>query len=568
MRILNDVPLFRSLKGWSVADLGGDLSAGLTLAAIAIPEQMATASLGGFGPAIGFFAFIAGSIAFAVFGSSRYLSVGADSTITPIFAGGLTVLAVAGTPAYAAFAATLGLLVGAILILAGSFRMGWIANLLSVPVTTGFLAGIAIHIAVSQLPALLGIPAGQGNFFAHVADISRNIRHTNLFVMALGVGVFFTTLVSEKISSRIPGALIGVGLATIATIGFHLESSGVAVLGDIVGTFLHLEIPSLGGEELSRLAALALLISLVVMMQTAATSSSFSPAKDEPPDVNHDFIGVGAGSVLSGLFGAFPVNSSPPRTAVAVESGGRSQLAGLIAASIVAALISFGPSLLTHVPRAALAGVLLFVAQRITRFSVMAQIYRQATGEFALIVATMVAIVALPIQIGVAAGIMFSIFQGVWATTRSRVIEFERLPGTSIWWPPEKLAKGEKVDGVMVLAFQAPLTFLNAHTFRRDFLATVRHAPRPLKAIVLEASNIVEIDFTASQILVQVIGHCRDAGVSFEIARLESLRGQDDLKRLGILELLGHEQIFHSVEAAIDELRRTGLIADGSATPA
>jgi MFS superfamily sulfate permease-like transporter len=567
MRILNDLPLFGSLKGWSMSDLGGDLSAGLTLAAIAIPEQMATASLGGFAPAVGFFAFIAGSIAFAIFGTSRYISVGADSTITPIFAGGLTVLAVAGTPAYAAFAATLALLVGAILILAGLFRMGWVANLLSIPVTTGFLAGIAVHIVVSQLPTLLGIPAGQGSFFVHVAGIVQNLGHANLLIMALGVGVFVITLVFEKVSARIPGALIGVVLATVATAVLHLKNRGVSVLGDVTSTFPHLALPSLTVEDVSHLAALAVLISLVVMMQTAATSSSFSTAKDEAPDVSRDFVGVGAGSVLSGFFGVFPVNASPPRTAVIVESGGRSQLAGLSAASVIATLIAFGPSLLTYVPRAALAGILLFVAQRITRFDVMSRVYRQARWEFALIVTTTVAMVALPIQIGVAAGILLSILHGVWATTRSRVIEFERLPGTSVWWPPGNLAKGEKVEGVMVLAFQAPLNFLNAHTFQREFLASIWHASRPLKAIVLEASNIVEIDFTASQILTEVIGHCRDAGLSLEIARLESVRGQQDLERLGILGLLGRERIFHSVEAAIDDLLRSGLISDGSSAP-
>jgi len=292
-------------------------------------------------------------------------------------------------------------------------------------------------------------------------------------------------------------------------------------------------------------------------MQTATTSSSFGSSKEEQPDVNHDFVGVGAGSLLSGLFGAFPVNASPPRTAAAVESGGRSQVTGLVAGLVVGALIAFGPSLLNHVPRAALAGILLFVAQRITRLSVMAQVYRQAIGEFALIIATLIAIVALPIQIGVAAGIMFSVLHGVWVTTRTRMIEFERLPGTSIWWPPTNLANGEKVDGIMVLAFQAPLSFLNAHTFRRDFLEAIRHSSRPLKAIVLEASNIVEIDYTASQVLVELIGQCRDAGISFDIARLESVRGQQALEKFGILKLLGRDRIFHSVESAVDDLIRS-----------
>ena len=148
----------RALSGWTAKDLNGDLAAGITLAAIAIPEQMATARLGGFQPQIGFFAFVAGSVAFALFGANRHLSVGADSTITPLFAGGLALIATSGSPHYLALAAMLALMVGLLVALSGIFRLGWIADLLSVPVTTGFLAGISVHIIVSQLPGLLGLP--------------------------------------------------------------------------------------------------------------------------------------------------------------------------------------------------------------------------------------------------------------------------------------------------------------------------------------------------------------------------------------------------------------------------
>src|SRR5262244_2238469 len=169
-------PVFRSLRSFRAADLPGDLIAGLTLAAIAIPEQMATARLGNFSPQIGFFAFIAGSIGFAAFGANRFLSCGADSTITPIFAGGLLLMAASGTPDYQALAVALALMVGVILILAGLFRMGWIANLLSTPVTVGFLAGISIHILVSQLPGVLGLPEPGGPMLARIGTLARHLN--------------------------------------------------------------------------------------------------------------------------------------------------------------------------------------------------------------------------------------------------------------------------------------------------------------------------------------------------------------------------------------------------------
>ncbi len=528
----------------------------LTLAAIAIPEQMATARLAGFTPEIGFFAFIAGTIAFALFGANRFVSVGADSTIAPIFAGGLAVFVAVGSPAYATLAAALAILVGVILVLGGAFRLGWIANLLSVPVTTGFLAGIAVHIAVLQMPALLGLPNGGDNFFDRLSNLAAHAGQSNPYALALGMGVFLITLISEKISPRIPGALVGLAAATLAVIAFHLESSNVSVLGAVAGGLPHFASPTVKFDDVIHLVALALIVSIVVMVQTAATTRAFTLERDEPPDVDRDFIGAGAGSILAGFFGAFPVNASPPRTAVALESGGRSQVAGLFAVTLVGALIAFGPALLTRVPTAALAGILLYVALRITRVPLMVQVYSRSIGEFALIVATAtaIAIVVLPIEVGVTAGVFLSLLHGIWTITRTRMIELERVVGTSVWWPPSRESKSEKVDGIMVLAFQAPLSFLNAQGFRRAFLDSVQQSVSPLKLVVLEASSIVEIDFSASQVLAHVIEHCQSKGTSFAIARLQSLRGLHALERFGIIEQLGRDRIFRSVQEAIDAL--------------
>jgi sulfate permease, SulP family len=219
-------PVFASPSGYRVSSLRPDLLAGITLAAIAIPGQMATARLGGFPPEIGFFAFIAGSLGFAFLGASRFLSAGADSTITPIFAGGLVLLAATGTPEYAGLAAALALVVGVILIGGGLFRLGWIADLLSAPVVTGFLAGIAVHILVLQLPGLMGIAAAGGDLPRRVAGILASVEATNFYALALGLGVLALAFASECIDPRIPGTLIGLVAATIAVMGLGLESRG------------------------------------------------------------------------------------------------------------------------------------------------------------------------------------------------------------------------------------------------------------------------------------------------------------------------------------------------------
>jgi SulP family sulfate permease len=542
-------PLLQSFAGWRLANLGPDVIAGLTLAAIAIPEQMATARLGGFAPQIGFLAIIAGAAAFAIFGSSRAMSVGADSTITPIFAGSLALLAASGSPHYAALAAILALIVGAMLIAGGLLRLGWIADLLSIPVTTGFLAGIAGHIILSQAPALLGVAAPEGSFIDKLEALIGGLGATNVLTLAIGLGVLAIMLISERINPRIPGALIGLGGATALVAAFGLENHGVAALGAVAGAIPTLKIPQLSPDDLTRVMPIAFIVAVVVMVQTAATTRAFSACRE--PDVNRDFVGVGAASALAGLIGAFPVNASPPRTAVVVETGGASQLGALVCAALVLALSAFGAGLLTHVPYAALAGVLLFVAQRIIRVSTFVDVWRQSLAEFALIVATLAAILLLPIQQGVAIGIILSLLHGIWTITRARTVEFARIPGTSIWWPKSAADAGETIPGVIVVALQAPLSFLNANDFQHAILALVAARASPVRLVVIEANSIADIDYTAARALCAVVARLRARGIAIAFARLESVRAQEAFVRLGLEKEVGADRLFHSVEEAV-----------------
>ena len=542
-------PLFRSLASYSVP---GDLMAGLTLAAIAIPEQMATARLGGFAPQIGFFAFIAGSLGFALLGGNRLLSCGADSTITPIFAGGLAAMAAAGSSDYQSLAIALALMVGAMMLAGGIFRLGGIANLLSVPVMVGFLAGISVHIMVSQLPGVLGVEAPDAPTLERIAALARTLGHVNPYTVCIGFGVLAVVFVCETISARWPGALIGLVAATVAVIGAGLEAKGVKVVGAVPAMLPMPTMPVLPPEEWVRLVPLAFVITVVVMVQTAATTRSFPSDPDQPADVDRDFLGAGAGSVLAGLFGAFPVNASPPRTGIVAETGGRSQLAGLTAALIVLALLAFGTTLLQHVPEAALGGILLFVALRIIRIRQIATIYRQSPSEFLLIVATAGLIIVLPIQQGAFLGIVLSLLHGIWSTTRARLVEFERVPGTTIWWPAHPHIGGERVAGVAVVGLQAPLSFLNAPGFRND-VAKLLKVSTP-RLLVLEASGMVEIDFTAAQVLLDVFRACEAQGVTVAVARLESIRAQSAFERFGLYEALPSERVFRSVDEAVRKL--------------
>jgi SulP family sulfate permease len=547
-------PLFRSLASYRPSFLSGDLIAGLTLAAIAIPEQMATARLGGFSPQIGFFAFMAGSLGFAMFGGNRFLSCGADSTITPIFAGGLALLAAAGSPDYQALAIALALMVGVMLMASGIFRLGGIANLLSIPVMVGFLAGIAVHILVSQMPGVLGLPPPGGSTLDRIGVLAHQLSQANIFTVCIGLGVLAVVLASEAISARIPGALIGLVAATAAVVSAGLESKGVRVVGTVPAALPTLSFPEVSPEHWARLVPLAFVVVVVIMVQTAATTRSFPSDPHQPADVDRDFLGAGAGSIFAGLFGAFPVNASPPRTSIVSETGGRSQLSGLSAAIIVLALLAFGTTLLQHVPDAALGGILLFVALRIIRARQIAAIWRQSKGEFLLIVATAALIIVLPIQQGAALGITLSLLHGIWSTTRAQLAVFERVPGTTIWWPANPHIKGEQVAGTAVVGLQAPLSFLNAPSFRTDVLNILQASTPNIKLLVLEASGMVEIDFTAAQVLLELFTACREQGVIVAVARLESTRAQAAFERFNLYGILPKDRVFLSVDEAVRAL--------------
>jgi MFS superfamily sulfate permease-like transporter len=309
-------------------------------------------------------------------------------------------------------------------------------------------------------------------------------------------------------------------------------------------------------DELLQATPLALVVVATIMVQTAATTREFPAASQNGLSINLDFAGVGAANLLAGYFGAFPVDASPPLTGIVAETGGRSKFAGLAAVALILAIARYGTGLLAHVPQAALAGILLFVAMRIVRAGEIITIFQRAIGEFMLIVATVTAIIVLPVGTGVAIGIVLSLLHGIWSMTRARLIAFERVPGTSIWWPPHRHLKGETIEGVLVIAFQAPLTFLNVYKFQDSARRAIRQSRAPLELIVLEASSIVEIDFTAAQILLEIIEECAQSKITFAIARLESVRAEEAFERFGITEAVHPDHFFHSVDEAIRMLAR------------
>jgi sulfate permease, SulP family len=542
---------FASLRDYSAAWLSGDLIAAMTLAAIAIPEQLATARLVGMPPMSGLFAFTAGTLAFAAFGANRFMSVGADSTIAPIMASALVVLAVPGSVQYANMAAALALLVGIALLLARLVRAGWIADLLSIPVTTGFLAGISAHIIVGQLPSILGIEGEHGNLIEQFADTVGRARHLRTFPVVIGVGVFAITRLAERLSPRIPGALIGLVISALSVWLFALDRRGVAVLGTLplAPPALTLALPT--WDDFTRLLPVALIVTLVCMMQTSVVVRSFPSDPTGEEDVSRDFAGVGAGSILAAVFGAFAVNSSPPRTAVVQESGGRSQLSGLFAIAIVATIVLVASGAFAFVPEAALSGVLVFVATRIFRVAVMREIYRKSAWEIWVVAGSAALVIFLPIQTGVTLSIVLSLLHTIYIIARPDCAVLKRIPGTTIWWALGKANTGEHEPGVLVVAPSAPLYFVNASYLRGRLMDAIAALPEPCRYLVIEAHGVIDIDYSGSQMFQKVIAELRERGIDVAVARMSSERAEQAAQRTGLIAALGADHVFRSVEEAI-----------------
>jgi sulfate permease, SulP family len=550
--------LFVSLRGYRLSWLPGDLLAATTLAAIAIPEQLATARLAGMPPMAGLLSFAAGSLAFAAFGANRYVSVGADSTIAPIMAGGLALIASAGSGQYVAMVSLLALLVGLVLLASFLLRLGWVADLLSVPVTTGFLAGISVHIIVGQLPAVLGIEVASRHIVDELAAIWQQLPHINPLALAIGAGVFVSTLLAERLSARIPGALIG--LVASAMVVWLVGPRHVAVLGALPLTLptLTLNVPNF--QELVRLLPLSLIVALVCIIQTAAVVQSFPTDATGREDVNRDFAALGAGSVLAAALGAFAVNASPPRTAVVRESGGRSQLASLFAIAIVAATALLAAMAFAFVPEAALGGVLLFIGVRIFRVATMRQIYQQGGWEIWLVLVSAALVVFLPIQTGITMSIVLSLLHGMYIIARPDCAVLSRIPGTTVWWNLPAKESGEREPGALVFAPGVPIYFINAADIRRKLMDTIAASADPCRLVVIEANGTIDIDFTGSRVLQQTILELRRRKIEMAIARLESERAQHAAARTELIATLGADHVFRSVDDAIHWARARKII--------
>ena len=543
--------VFESLHGYQRAWVGADLVGGLMLLVIAVPEQLATSRLAGMPPITGFYAFVAGTVVFAFLGSNPQMSVGADSTIAPLFATGVSALALTGSSRYVELVAILAVMIGLMVMLVSILRLGWIAEFLSTPIVTGFLSGVAVIIIIHQLPDFLGLPSTTGSNAHRLGSVFSHLSEVNGWTLTIGVGVLVVVFASARIDRRIPGGLIGLVGSTALVAALGLQAHGVAVLGKIQSGAPHIGLTGLSWSTLGSLAPLAGVVALVVVTQTAATTRAFAEQGGYDVDAGRDFFGVGAGSVLAGLVGSFPVDASPPRTGAVATAGGRTQAGALGAALIVVLLIPVA-NVLQDVPLATLAAILIYVALRLFKPGDLRAIARFDLFEFGLTSVTLLAVVLIGVEQGIGVAVGLAILDRIRLSARPQLHELGRLPGTTSWAPLSAEPRATELPGVLVLLYATPLWYANAVHFREEVAAALTRKP-DTKALVLDALGMSDVDFTGSRELSHVLDACARAHVVVGFARAgDHLR--DILQRSGLSQRIGESHFYPSVNQAVTAL--------------
>lgn len=535
-------------KSWATPDL----VAGITLLVIAVPEQLATSRLAGMPPISGFYAFIAGTVLFALLGSNPQMSVGADSTIAPLFAVAIAHLAPAGSTSYVDLVGILAVMVGAIVAAVGLLRLGWIAEFLSAPIITGFMAGVAVIIVVHQLPDFFGLPPVSGSNLHRVIQVVSHLGNTNGWTLGIGAVVLAVVFAAERIDRKLPGALVGLVGSTLLVGALGLEAHGVGVLGTLAHGAPRLGLSGMSWSSLGSVAPVAGVVALVVVSQTAATTRAFADQGHYEVDVARDFLGVGAGSVVAGLCGSFPVNASPARTAAIASAGGRTQAAGLGAAAAMILLIP-AAGLLKDVPLATLSAVLIFVATRVFHGRDLVAIAKFDRFEFGLAIVTLLTVALIGVEQGIAVAVALAILDRTRLTARPQLHVLGRIPGSTSWTPLSSGEGATQVPSVLVMLFSTPLWYANAIRFRTEVAASLPRALGTPQLFVLDAIGMNDIDFTGCRAFTEVLDQFDHDHIAFGMART-SAQLRLSLQRSGLLARIGEDRFFPTVDEAVTAL--------------
>ncbi|HEY6794360.1 MAG TPA: SulP family inorganic anion transporter [Kineosporiaceae bacterium] len=518
------VPGLTVLHQYRRSWLGKDVVAGLVLSALLVPQGMAYAELAGMPPITGLYTSILCLLGYAVFGPSRILVLGPDSSLGPMIAATVAPLVVSGgDPAKAvALGSMLAIIVGTIMVVAGLAKFGFIADLFSKPTQIGYLNGLALTILIGQLPKLLGFSTDAEGLIHEAGAVVSGIVHGEVNAAAATVGVLSLAgiLVLQRWLPKIPAVLVAVVLSSVAVKVFDLTSRGVSTIGTLPRGFPPLTFPVVPLDALPQLLLGAVSIAVVALADTISTASSFAARRGERVQGNQEMIGIGAANIAAGLFQGFPVSTSGSRTAVAEQSGSRSQITGVVGAVTITLLLLLAPGAMQYVPQPALGAVVIVAALSLADVAGTRRLWHQRRMEFGVSVIAFLGVALLGVLPGILVAITMSIlnvFRRLWWPHHAQL---GRVPGLAGLHDASSYPDVEFVPGLVVFRFDAPLIFANCRAFGEEVRELLTTRP-DLRWVVIAAEPVTDVDTTAADTLAQLRQWLHERGVRLVFAELK-----------------------------------------------
>jgi high affinity sulfate transporter 1 len=548
------LPMLQGLLPFDKSRLGPDMMAGITLAALGIPEVMGYTKIIGTPVITGLYTLLLPVLAFALFGSSRHLVVSADSATAAIVAAGLTALSfVAYTPKYVALTSLVALAACGMLLLARIFKLGFLADFLSRTVLIGFLSGVGIQVALGELHGMLGVEKSGHGFLQQMLSTFQHVPDTHIATLLISLAVLGIILGLEVLAPRFPGALLAVIAMTAASAYFHWGDHGVKIVGEVPSGLPQVGLPEVTWRDVSLILPIALSCFIVILAQSAATSRAYALSYRDNFNQNVDLVGLALANAAAGCSSTFVVNGSPTKTAMVDTAGGRSQWSHLTTATVVLLVLLFLTKPLSFLPNAVLAAIVFMIGIKLVDHRGLTEIYRKAPREFMVALVTAATVVFVGVEQGIILAVVLSLLQHVRRSYRPHtgVVVQDQVDH----WQVEEAVPGRMiVPGMIMYWFGSDLFYANVAFFAEQVRKLVNDSPTAVRWFVIDCSAITSLDFSAGRALMDLHEDLATAGIVLALSRLQ-FRPHGDLERVGLVQLIGANRIFDSRHACIEAYR-------------
>jgi high affinity sulfate transporter 1 len=537
------------LRGYRIAWLRDDVAAGLSVAAVALPTAIAYAQLAGFPPVVGLYASILPLVVYAVFGTSRQLIVNPDAATCAMVAAIVAPMAAGNVELYTSLAVALAAFAGTACIIAGLFRLGFLADFLGKPVLVGFMNGIAISIFLGQIGKVFGFPMESGRILPRLFEFASSLPQTHLPTLAVGGTTFAVMLGVKRFFPRLPAPLIALLVAVAITEALGLDRLGVTVVGMVPAGLPELRWPSVPSQHLGPLLSGAAGLALVSVTSGMVTARSFAARNRYEIDVDREFIALGACNVAAGLSQGFAVTGADSRTAVNDAMGGKTQVTGLVAAATMALVLLYFTGPLRYLPGAALGAVLISAAIGLFDWRALRRFYRIHEGEFLVCVTAMLGVVTLGALQGIALSVGLAMLVLLYRSSRPADMVLGRVEGRLGFYDLAGHEGATTVPGLILYRFTASIIFYNAPYFRRRVLVVVEASPGA-KCLIVDGAPIVHLDSTGADTIAALADELAAKGIRLVFGGvLPQVRQM--LERSGTLERLGADAVYPTLRGAV-----------------